>query len=294
MSTEAVIIEVAINGITTVEQNRHVVHAPAAVTDEALACYEAGAAIVHAHNHDIGLTGEAAAAPYIEAFGPVVAERPDALWYPTLTSSPTIEGKLAHLPLVHAEVPLRIAPIDPGSTNIGTPDPAGLPVGGVYANSYADIRHAFDLFGARRWGPAMAIYEPGFLQTVLTFHRAGRLPAGSMPKLYFGDRFGLTKRGAGVTFGLPPTENALLAYLDMLEGVTLPWSVSVWGGDLFATPVARLALERGGHLHIGIEEFCHETREPTNLELIAEAVALCEDVGRPVATCVQAASMIGV
>ena len=30
----------------------------------------------------------------------------------------------------------------------------------------------------------------------------------------------------------------------MLEGTDLPWSVSVWGGDLLQTPVARLALER--------------------------------------------------
>ncbi len=41
---------------------------------------------------------------------------------------------------------------------------------------------------------------------------------------------------SGCTFGLPPTRNALLAYLDMLEGTGLPWSVSVWGGDLMTTP----------------------------------------------------------
>ena len=36
---------------------------------------------------------------------------------------------------------------------------------------------------------------------------------------------------------------ALLAYLDMLEGTTIPWSVSVWGGDLMQTPVARMAVD---------------------------------------------------
>ena len=40
----------------------------------------------------------------------------------------------------------------------------------------------------------------------------------------------------------------------MLEGSGLAWSVSAWGGDLMRSPVPRLALERGGHLHIGLEE----------------------------------------
>ena len=77
----------------------------------------------------------------------------------------------------------------------------------------------------------------------------------------------------GVSFGLMPTESGLLAYLDMLEGTGLPWSVSVWGGDLMQTPIAKLALERGGHLHIGVEEFYSRERSPSNEELIREARA---------------------
>jgi uncharacterized protein (DUF849 family) len=90
-------------------------------------------------------------------------------------------------------------------------------------------------------------------------------------------------KGPGVSFGLPPTENALAAYLDMIEGTGLPWSVSVWGGDLIETPIARLALERGGHLHVGLEEHSGE-RTPTNETLVREAAALAQNVGRPIAT----------
>jgi uncharacterized protein (DUF849 family) len=95
-----------------------------------------------------------------------------------------------------------------------------------------------------------------------------------------------------MTFGLPPTAPALLAYLDLLDGTDLPWSVSVWGGDLMATPVARLALERGGHLHVGLEEHFDPDRKPTNRELIQEAVALVEAVGRPVATNTDAIALL--
>ncbi len=287
-----VIIEVAINGITSPEINPNVPLSPEAIRDDSLACLDQGAAIIHTHNFDISLTGEAAAGPYIEAMAPVLAARPDALWYPTLTSGADHQGKNAHVAMIAAEVPMRMAVVDPGSTNIGAAGPDGLPVGGTYKNDYADIRASFDLCRDNGWGPALAIYEPGFLQCVLTYHRVGLLPAGSMAKLYFGGEWGLTRRSKGVTFGLSPTKHALLAYLDMLEGTGIPWSVSVWGGDLMATPVARLALELGGHLHVGIEEFYDPDRSPTNQELLAEAVALCNEVGRPIATCAETAEML--
>ena len=285
------IIEVAINGITSPEINPNVPLSPEEIRADALACFDGGAAIIHTHNHDISLTGADAANPYIKAMAPVLADRPDALWYPTLTSGDH-QAKYAHMAMIAAEMPLRMVAVDPGSTNIGGAGPDGLPVGGTYKNDYAEIRASFDLCRDNGWAPAMAIYEPGFLQCVLTYHRVGQLPAGSMAKLYFGAEWGLSRRSKGVTFGLPPTKHALLAYLDMLEGTGIPWSVSVWGGDLMATPVARLALELGGHLHVGIEEFYDPDRSPTNQELLAEAVALCNEVGRPIATCTETAEML--
>lgn len=289
---ESVIIECAINGITSKEQNRHTPLTAEEIRDDALAVFDAGAAVVHCHNHDIGLTGQEAADAYIDAMGPVLDARPDALWYPTLTSAPTVEGKTEHLALIAEQVPTRINACDPGSTNIGTAGPDGLPVGGVYANSYADTAYSLGLIERHGWGPSLAIYEPGWLQTVLAWHRAGRLPQGTMVKLYFGASYGLTKRAEGCTFGLAPTEHAVLAYLDMLDGVDLPWSVSVWGGDAMATPVPRVALEKGGHLHVGIEEFHDPVRQPTNVELVEEALALCAEVGRQPADFAEAASLM--
>jgi len=290
--SEPVVIEAAINGGTTKARNPQVPITPDEIGADARRCFDAGATIVHAHNHDIRLSGEEAAAAYLEAWVPLLAERPDVLWYPTLCVAAGARAKLEHVRLIAEQVPVRMAAVDPGSTNLGSPGDDGLPDGGVYANSYADIRDAFAMCEEHGWGPQLAIYEPGFLQCVLTYHRAGRLPAGSMVKLYFGGEWGMWARGRGVTFGLPPTENALLAYLDMLDGTGLPWSVSVWGGDLMTTPVARLALERGGHLHVGLEEHYDPDRSPTNVELVEQAVALARDVGRPIATTEDAVSRL--
>ena len=287
-----VVIEAAINGMSSKERNPNVPITPDEIRIDAEASLDAGATIIHAHNHDIRLSGEPAARAYLDAWAPLLAARPDVLWYPTLCVAPDPAAKLEHVRLIAEEVPLAMAAVDPGSTNLGGPGADGLPEGGIYGNSYADIREAFAFCAEHGFGPQLAIYEPGFLQCVLTYHRAGLLPAGSMVKLYFGGEWGMWARARGVTFGLPPTANALLAYLDMLEGTGLPWSVSVWGGDLLATPVARLALERGGHLHVGLEEHFDPDRKPTNVELIREAVALVGTVGRPLATNADAIALL--
>jgi uncharacterized protein (DUF849 family) len=288
-----VIIEAAINGMTSKEKNPNAPRTPKEISTEALRVLDLGATIIHVHNSDIALTGRAAADDYLAAWRPVFEKRPDALWYPTLTSAPDMAARLEHYAIIAEELPVQMCAFDPGSTNIGAPDADGLPVGGVYAVSYDDCRTAFEFCERHRMGPALGIYEPNSLRTTLAWERAGRLPAGSMAKLYFGGPYGLMATKPGVSFGLEPTEHGLLAYLDMLEGSNLPWSVSVWGGDLMQTPIARLALERGGHLHIGLEEFYSADRSPTNEELMREALELCAAVGRPLASMAETAKLLG-
>ena len=282
MSDAHVIIEVAINGGSSKRRNPNLPRTAEEIIADAYRCLDAGAAIIHAHNSDYQLTAAEAADDYLLAWGPILRERPETLWYPTLSAARDVHERLEHFRILSEEVPLRIGVVDPGSTNLGRPGADGLPIGVVYENSYEDIARSLAFCESRGLGPSLAIYEPGFLQTTLAYHRAGRIPRGAMVKLYFGGPYGLFGKGPGVTFGLPPTEHALLAYLEMLEGTHLPWSVSVWGGDLIETPIARLALERGGHLHVGLEEHSG-SRQPTNEELVREAVRLASEVDRPIA-----------
>ena len=287
------IIEVAINGVGNKERNPNIPCTSDEIIVDTLACVDAGANLIHAHNKDIKLSGQVAADDYLKAWKPILRQRPGTLWYPTLTSTGNSATALEHIEIIKREVPLHIAPVDPGSTNIGLLDEQNLPVGTVYTNSYEDIRKALNFCSKHFLGPALAIYEPGFLQTALAFYHADRLPAGTMIKLYFGGEWGMTARSKGISFGLPPTVNALNAYLDMLKGIDLPWSVSVWGGDLLATPLAKIALEQGGHLHLGLEEFYSSDRQPTNEELVKEAVSLAGSLGRQIATTDQATEIMG-
>ena len=286
MSAEPVIIEAAINGATPKERNPNVPRTPEEIAADALAAIEAGAAVIHNHIDLGGLSEAEAAERYLEGWRPVLAARPDALLYPTVHFGPPLGYE--HLIPLAASGMLRMGLCDPGSVNLGRVDEAGVPTGGiVYANSFEQIGRALDICREQRLGPSLAIYEPGFLRATLAWWRAGRLPAGAMVKLYFSSEQGLT----GAPFGLPPTAAALDAYLELLEGCDLPWAVSLAGGDVVASEVALLALERGGHLHLGLE-FFGGPRTPTNVELVTEAVALCDKAGRPVATPDQAASIL--
>jgi 3-keto-5-aminohexanoate cleavage enzyme len=171
--------------------------------------------------------------------------------------------------------------IDPGSVNLGASF--------AYVNAGADIEHQWKLCDAHGLVPGMSIFEPGFLRAALAYWRAGKLPAGTMLRFYFGGRE--AEADGGFTFGLAPTERALDAYLELLGDCPLPWSVTVVGGDLFATDLPELALARGGHLRVGLED--HRGRRVTNEELVAQAIDAVRAAGRPVADCTTAASFLG-
>ena len=117
--------------------------------------------------------------------------------------------------------------------------------------------------------------------------------AGTFVKFYFGGDADYLGGGArGVSFGLPPTPTALAAYLEMLGDCDVPWAVAVIGGDVVESGMARLALERGGHLRVGLEDYAG-ARQPRNVELVEEAAALARRVGREPADTSETSTLLG-
>ncbi|BBZ47942.1 3-keto-5-aminohexanoate cleavage protein [Mycobacterium parmense] len=285
--SEPVIIEAAINGATPKSVNPNVPVTEDEIVADALACFEAGAAIVHQHISNFNLSGDEAAEVYLGIWRQVLAERPDALWYPTINLGPPAQWYDHIRPLAESGL-LRMGVSDPGSVNMGV-SVDGLPAGSfVYTNTFDDVAHQLELCRTHRLGPSLAIYEPGFLRTVLAYRRSGQLPPGSFIKLYFSSERGLS----GTAFGLPPSPAALAAYVELLDGTGLPWAASAVGDDLVRSELCRAALDAGGHLHVGLEFYAGE-RAPTNVELVAEAVVATAAAGREVATGAEAAALLG-
>lgn len=281
----------ALNGTTTREQNPHVPRAPGEITEQALDAIGRGAAIVHNHNDEPMFTtdGVHAVEPYLAAWRPVLDRHPGALLYPTMAAGARgipVRRRWAHVEELARRRMGGLTLVDPGSVNVGLLDDGSCPDAAApepYQNSFADTEYMFARTAELGAGPSISIFEPGFLRTTLTLHRHGRVPPGAIVKLYFADR---------LQFGLPPTPAALAAYLELLEPSGLPWSVAVLGGDVVASGLAELAVRRGGHLRVGLEDYAGPG-SPSNRELLEDALRVLDRVGATPADPITARRVLG-
>jgi uncharacterized protein (DUF849 family) len=290
VAMDEVILEVALNGITSPARNPAAPGSPAALARDALECLDAGAAIVHTHTHAPGLPPREGAALYLETYRAILAERPDAILYPTTGLGDSFEARYDHHVHLAEAGAIRQGLVDPGSVNFGESGPDGRPLDldFVYRNGPRDVRRMVERCAELRLGPSVACFEPGFLRAIVAYHRAGLLPPGALVKLYFIERGYLA--GGEPHFGVPPIREALDLYLAMLGDTELPWGVAVLGGSLLDSPIAAWALERGGHLRVGLEDFPDATSNRTEVE---RARALCERHDRKLATPARAAVELG-
>lgn len=288
-----VIFEIAINGETRKSRNPGAPRSPQEITAEGLACLAGGAGMIHNHIDDPMLEGDAAADEYGRGWAGILAFDPDAILCPTMAASADIAGRIAHFAACANRHGARMAPLDPGSMNM--PLSGGSATSATvmsYINSYESIAMVLAELGRLRLGASMGIYEPGFLRAAVAFHRAGKMPRGSFVKFYF---FGGRNYFDGqpcVGFGLPPSASALDAYLEILGDSGLPWAAAVVGGCLIESGMAKLALEKGGHIRLGLEDFAGE-RTPSNRQLLGEVVDLARSLGRSPAGSAGTARILG-
>lgn len=280
--TEGVWLEVALNGAWTRRRQPGMPVTRAQLVEDAVACAEAGAAIVHLHayDEDSGTPREA-----YESYAPLFEDirgRTDVICYPTVPMGP-VPSAGPDEALARYEVVERLARagliewsvVDPGSVNLATV--AELQAGEdgfLHANSASDVRAGLTLCREHRLVPSYAVYEPGFLRAGAVLHEAVR---GAPQPVY---RFMFS---TGFTFGFPPAEWALDTCLRMLDAADpgSPWMVAGLGVELHQLWDAALA--RGGHLRVGLEDAplgC----TTSNAELVHEAARAVSAAGRRLAT----------
>src|SRR3954471_4092590 len=288
--TTPVIIEAALNGITSRGRNPHVPITPAELAQDAIACVDAGATVVHTHAHNFGAHVDELVATYAECYSPVLDARPGTVLYPTIGGGASSGEGFHHVVELASSGLIRASFLDPGSVNLGGVGPDGLPppMDYVYTNTFNDTRYGVDVCNRHGLGPSVAVFEPGFLQVVLAYHEAGALPRGTLVKLYFAGGGYVT--GGRALWGVPPIAEGLHLYLAMLGDTDIPWAVALIDGDVLSHPLATRALERGGHLRVGLEDDPRGTR---NEDLVRAAAALCGEVGRPVARLTDTEEILG-
>ena len=281
-----VILEVAISGSTTKKINPAVPETASELAEEAIKCLDAGATIVHAHTNKPSANVDEAVQAYVEAFTPARKKHPFGILYPTANFDPAVyhknrtvwppEVQSGHYrPLAEAGLANMIL-LDTGVVPLAVYDENGLiPEKGFWWYGFwpGDNKIVVDTCNALGCGASISVFEPGWMKNVVAMARGGTLPRGSKLNIYFAD-YGF----AGMP---PPIPEALQLYLHMMEGLDLKWSVGLIGHDIMETPLAQMALERGGSFRVGLEDW---STGPGNLEQLARAKEMIDKVGRPIAT----------
>lgn len=278
--TAPVVIEVAITPLrwgTPAQTVEEMVH-------QARACIAAGAGIVHYH-HDMRLDEASAIGALLDTGAGIQADHPGALTYTDYLTGKRAWDENAHLkPMAEAGV-LTMFAIDPGITTFASFDDDGIPTRTYLDGLRFDEAHSMIQFSKEVGVPiSLGVFEPGHLRWILAYEQRMGFSPGTIVKLYFGGGHAVDQPDApGINFGLPRTEAALDVYLTMMAHSQLPWIVSLFGDPVLDSPLARAALERGGHLRVGVEDAAGRSPQ-TNPEMVAAAVALAADVGRSVVT----------
>ncbi len=271
-------IEAALNGPWTRERQPAIPISIEEIVADGIAAAQAGAAIVHLHAYDV-TTGRQRDdydiyAPIIEG----IRAKVDAIVYPTLpiTGSGyagelrTAQERYAHVERLAKNGLLEWAAIDPGSAVFTRFDEIKRGQAGyTYYNPDDHFREGMRIAAADGVRPSYAIYEGGCT-------RLGAATAAAMPKVptpvY---RFMFTQE---FCFGFPPKPIYLDAHLALLAETApgAPWMVAGLGLDI--RPLIAPAVERGGHIRVGLEDRPWGAHE-TNRGLVEEAVKLVRAAG---------------
>ena len=250
----AVWLEVALNGPWSRERQPSIpIHADE-IVEQAVACANEGAAIIHFHPYDpqTGRQRDDAEiyAPIIER----IRSKVDVICYGTLPFAGDVDAR----PSLSAEQRysaveqlaqaglLEWTVVDPGSTHITTRnDIQRGKQGFIYANPEDHVRHGLALCKQYQLTPSYAIYEPGFMRLGASLHKSLAGVPAPIYRLMFSDDF---------TFGFPPESWAVDAYQRLLaiEAPLSPWMVAGLGVKIDSLIEYTIAL--GGHIRVGLED----------------------------------------
>jgi 3-keto-5-aminohexanoate cleavage enzyme len=283
-----VILECAVNGSTTKAKNPLAPGTREEHTEEVIKCLDAGATIIHIHSNQPNEDIKLAAQPYIDIYGPVWKKHPSAILYATANFDEKVyhrnrrpwPGKVqcGHQRLLAEAGVVNMVLFDTGVVPIGVYDKDGVPGPDSAFWWYGfwpdDIRFIMQTCKDLGTGASISVFEPGWMKNVVAMAKAGTLPRGSKLNIYFAmDSF------AGLA---PPIPEALELYLKMMEGLDVDWAVGYIGSQsVMDTPLARMALERGGSFRVGLEDWPNGT---SNVDQLKRAKEIIDSVGRKVVT----------
>ena len=286
-----VIIEVRANEWSMRAKNPNVPWTAEDFAADAEACRKAGASIYHFHarnpdgsaSHDVGIYGAAIRA---------IRARTDILIHPTLAGVITPEGRdrigpvleLAKDPATHPD----FAPMDMGSTNLDAYDEEAKQFtteAKTYVNTIKTLSFLGESIRNAGMKQLLCVWTVPCWRAIDAFIDMDRIDEPAYATMVLTD--------GGILGGHPGTVRGMETLLEFMPaGRRIEWSVCCREGNLF--PMAGAALERGGHVSIGLGDYAYtELGKPTNADLVREVAAMAQRVGRTAATPAETRALLG-
>ncbi len=242
------------------------------VIREAVGAARAGASILHIHARST--SGEMTQAPedYV-AIRQAIREQADDVVLNFTTGgklgAPAEERRRS----LHAQP--ELASLNCGSINFG-------PDGVVFMNPSSLIDELAEEMSRRQIVPEYECFDIGMAVTAARLASAASGARGMMHMVL------------GVIGGAPPNVDTISLFAGLVPA-GVPWMATAIGWHNF--PMMAVTLALGGHIRTGLEDVVYiEPGEyaQSNAQLVARAKAICDAVGRPVATPAQAREILGI
>jgi 3-keto-5-aminohexanoate cleavage enzyme len=290
---EKLIIEVRINEYASRTGNVNVPFSPEEICEEALRCWREGASIIHYHARDPETGAPSSKTEIYVETARRIKDKSDLLLKPTLGAwtLPSPEARMSHI-ISMAKDPASkadLAPIDMGTSNVDVWDAGNrrfLTEETVYMNTTKILRYFAESMRAAGVKPVAVLWNVPATRTTQAFVEAGLLQEPIYAEVV------LTE--GGLFAGNPGSVRGLEAMIDFIPmNLRCQWTVMCSRGNLFQ--VAGAAIERGGHIAIGLGDYPYtELGMPRNADLVERVSEIARDMGREVATPSETRGMLGI
>jgi len=278
---DKVVITAALTGVAANRnQCRWIPYTPREIADDALACYNAGASVVHIHARE----NDGSPSWRVEVFREIMEEVrkrcPIIINFSTGAVLVEREDRIAHI----RELKPEIAALNMGTMNYAkySPKRKAFVFDVVFHNPFQDIMYFLDTMSKNGIKPECECFDLGHLESVFPLMDMGLLKNFQVSLIM------------GVVGGMAATARNL-AHVAGLVPPGTAWEVIGIGQDQWLLIATALAL--GGNIRVGLEDnfyLSSGVMAEGNGPLVEKAARMTRDVGREPATVEEARAILQV
>jgi len=269
---EKLVITCALTGsLTSRAQNPALPHTPEELANDAYACYEAGATMVHIHARMPD--GTPTASP--EVFQDIVKrvkEKCDVLLCLSTGGAPgmTLEQRLGHIPICKPDM----GSLNSGSMNFALARGTTILKEIIFPNKFETLGHFGDTFKEAGTAPEFEVYDVGQINNILFVREQG----------HFHDPLNYNIV-LGVLGGAAPTMENLMYMKNLIEKIPrATWCITGIGRHQWRLITQAILL--GGNVRCGLEDNIYISRgvlAESNKQMVEKCVHLAKELDREIA-----------